>query len=75
MDKQSLYQQKAIAYAETYGIIKYRVSENKIIYNVSYPAYLSNPRYTIQHIVNLDTGEHSSRQLGRFDKDGLYNRG
>jgi len=62
-------------FAEQYGIVKYRVNGNLMIYNVSYPAYLSNPRYTIQHTVNLDTGEDCTRQLKRFDTSGLQNRG
>ena len=62
-------------YAEAHGVVKYRVKGNEMIYNVSYQAYLSNPRYTIQHTVNLDTGEEYTKQLKRFDASGLQNRG
>lgn len=63
----------AIQYVERYGIINYSVKGNKLVYNVSYPAYLSNPRYTIQHIVDLDTMQEHTRQLQRFDSKGLVN--
>ena len=44
-------------------------------FNVSYPAYLGNPRYTVQHEVNLDTGKETTKRLKRFDSKGLCNRG
>lgn len=69
------YELLARMYAERYGIVNYRVKGNTIIYNVSYSAYLSNPRYTIQHTVNLDNNSHTSKQLKRYDKQGIYNRG
>lgn len=61
-------------FAERYGIVEYRVKGNTMIYNVSYPAYLSNPRYTIQHTVNLDSEVEQTKQLKRFDSKGLVNR-
>lgn len=64
----------ATQYAERYGIVEYRVSGNEMIYNVSYPEYLNNPRYTIQHRVNLDTLRVQTKQLKRFDSKGLVNR-
>lgn len=68
------YELVARQFAEKYGIIDYRVKGNFMIYNVSYPAYLSNPRYTIQHTVNLQTGKESTRQLKRYDSKGVVNR-
>lgn len=65
----------ALAYCEQYGIVKYKVEKGVLIYNVSYPAYLSNPRYTIQHKVDLATGNHTSQKLARYNKNGEYNRG
>ena len=68
------YESVALHYAEQYGIINYKVKGSQMIYNVSYPAYLSNPRYTIQHIVNLDTLKEQTKRLKRFDSNGLVNR-
>ena len=64
----------ALRYAEKYGIIEYRVKGNSMIYNVSYPAYLYNKRYTIQHEVNLITGDHKSVTLKRYEPKGALNR-
>lgn len=65
----------AVRYVEKYGIVSYRLEGWVLIYNVSYPAYLNNLRYTIQHRVNLQTGESTSRQLKRYDANGEVNRG
>ena len=67
------YVMLATIYVENYGILNYSVRGNKLVYNVSYPAYLSNPRYTIQHIVNLDTMQEQTKRLQRFDTKGLAN--
>lgn len=72
--KTDAYEEKASMFAERYGIIEYKVKGNLMIYNVSYPAYLNNPRYTIQHIVNLDTGKEETKQLQRYDSKGVVNR-
>ena len=69
------YEEIALRYAERYGIIEYKVIKNIMRFNVSYPAYLGNPRYTIQHEINLDTGAEKTKQLKRFDSKGLHNRG
>lgn len=61
-------------YAEQYGIINYKVKDSQMIYNVSYQAYLSNQRYTAQHIDNLDTLKEQTKRLKRFDSNGLVNR-
>ena len=42
------YESRALSYAERYGIIEYKVIKNIMRFNVSYPAYLGNPRYTVQ---------------------------
>ena len=68
------YNNIALAYCEKYGIIEYRVKGNLLIYNISYPAYLYNPRYTIQHTVNLDTGREETKQLKRYDSKASVNR-
>ena len=67
-------EQKALAYAERYGILKYKVNDNKMVFNVSYPAYIGNPAYTIQHVIDLDKDTETTRQLKRFDKSALVNR-
>lgn len=72
--KTDLYNALAREYAEKYGIVNYKVIGNTLIYNVSYPAYLGNPHYTVQYQVNLDNGVSISKQLKRFDSKGLVNR-
>lgn len=64
----------AIHYAETHGIVQYRLNGWVLIYNVSYPAYLSTPRYTIQHRVNLRDNNETTRVLSRYDPKGELNR-
>lgn len=69
-----VFERLASEYAKKHGIVKYRVVRNTMIYNVSYPSYLNNPRYTVQHIVNLATEEEQTKQLQRYVADGLVNR-
>ena len=62
-------------YTEHHGISKYSVKGKYMIYNVSYPAYLSEPRRTYQFKVDLDTYQSSKGVLlDRFDKSALVNR-
>ena len=68
------YKQLALQYAEKYGIVKYTLRGGMMIYNVSFPPYPGQKRYTIQHIVDLDTMQEITRKLGRYSKDGEYNR-
>lgn len=73
------YEAKALAHAERYGILEYRVKKNIMIYNQNY----KNTEYingkwrdtpcTYQRIVNLDTGEISTKKLQRLQKDGWHN--
>ena len=69
------YEQKAVLWAEEHGIVEYRVKGRTLIYNVSYPAYLNNPRYTVQFHVDLDSGKTVNKKfLKRYDPKGAYNR-
>lgn len=70
----SIYEQRALQWCERYGITEYKLNKNLLTYNVSYPAYLSNPHYTIKHTVNLDTMQETTQQLKRYDPKGIYNR-
>lgn len=74
LKKNNEYEQKALAFAEKFGIIKYRVDGYKMIYNVSYSDYLGNPRYTMQHVVDLRNMEEGVRQLRRYYRSGEVNR-
>ena len=78
MDALTVKQQQenlAALYAEEFGIVEYRVQGWYLIYNVSYPAYLGNPRYTYQFKVDLRTLKIVDRkQLKRYDPKGIYNR-
>ena len=74
-DKTSAYYQyKACQWAEQYGVVNYKVKGSKMIYNVSYPAYLNNPAHTYQHIIDLNTMKETVTKLGRLDKSGFVNR-
>lgn len=65
----------ALRIAERFGVLDYKVKGNFMIYNVSYPAYLSNPRYTVQHKFDLRTcKEVETKTLKRFDPQGYNNR-
>lgn len=68
------YNDRALRWAERYGILNYKVNKNLMIYYVSYPAYLRNPRYTIKHTVNLDTMRETTEPCKRFVSEGLANR-
>lgn len=72
--RQTYYDAKALSFAEHYGIILYKVEGRFMIYNVSYPPYLTNRGYTIQHTVNLDTMQETTVMLSRFLKKFLCNR-
>lgn len=66
---------RATAWAEEHGIVKYRTQGTYLIYNVSYPAIACEPRRTYQFKVDLRTGKTvESRQLKRYDLNGIYNR-
>ena len=65
---------KAIKYAEKYGIIEYEVKNNTMIYYTNYPQYSSNQRYTMKVVVDLITMKEVERtKLKRWNKKGAYN--
>ena len=72
--KQSNYTAKALLYAEKYGIIEYTTTSSTMTYYISYPAYLSNKRYTIKAMVDLNTMQEAREQLKKYNKIGIYNR-
>ncbi len=69
------YDEIALAYAEKYCIILYKVKGRYMIYNQNYynsefiGKWIRKP-CTYQRTVNLDTMEVTSRQLQRINKDG-----
>lgn len=69
----NLYERNALMFAEKYGIIEYRIRGYNMIYNKSYPACACEPRYTVQHTVDLRTMQESTRRLKRFDPKGIVN--
>lgn len=72
--KKECYRNKAIAIAEKYGVIEWKVHKNIMTWLVSYRAYLSNPRYTVKHIYNLDTNQYTTEVLKRYNSKGEINR-
>ena len=67
------YEDIALMYAERYGIITYRVVGGKMIFNKTYKAYLGQPTYTVQHTIDLNTGQETTKRLSRVMKDGYDN--
>jgi hypothetical protein len=68
------FEDKAILWAERYGIIDYRIKGHYMVYNKSYPATMCEPHYTIQHTVDLVTmQELPTKKLKRFDRNGYNN--
>jgi len=62
------YSAKALAFAERYGIVDYKVQGKTMVYYKQYTEYLNNPRYTIKHTVYLDSGREVTKQLKRNPK-------
>jgi hypothetical protein len=52
----AMYEQKALIYAEKYGIIEYRVKGSKMMYKEVFPT-----EGTYQVVVNLDTMKEEKR--------------
>ena len=75
MDIKTQQQDTANRWAEEHGIVNYRLQGWYLIYNVSYPAYLAEPRRTYQFKVDLRSGKTvESKQLKRYDPKGIYNK-
>ena len=73
--KQKMMQDLADRWAEEHGIVEYRVKDYCLIYNVSYPAVACEPRRTYQFKVDLKLFKTvESKQLKRYDPEGVYNR-
>lgn len=73
------YKLLADAYAEQYGIIKYRIKGKYMIYNQNYKnreflngKWVYNPT-TYQRKVNLETGNTETTRLKRVVADGWLN--
>jgi len=61
---------KALIYAETHGIIEYKVIGAKMNYTVTYPTEGS-----YKHVIDLKTLKETITELKRRVKNGVYNRG
>lgn len=65
----------ARCYAETFGIVLYKVKGSKMIYNVSYNATHYEPRSTYQFTVDLNTMKSGKGVLlKRYDSKAVVNR-
>jgi hypothetical protein len=61
-------------YCRKHGISKYRLEGNKLVYNMSYPEFITGQkRYTDQYIINLKTGEQAVKRLQRYDANAEVN--
>ena len=66
-------EQKALEYAEKYGILDWKVKGNRMIYYANYPEYLSEPKYTIKVTVRLDTMKEERQRLNKWNPKGNAN--
>ena len=67
------YEERALRWAEQYGIIEYKVQGNKMIYVQTYGGGYEKP-YTMKSTINLDTMTTESRiKLKRLNRKGYYN--
>lgn len=68
------YEQKAILFCEKYGIIKYRVNKNMLVFYKNHPVdCMYTKYYTVRHVVNLDTMNESTTILKKLNKEGFQN--
>lgn len=68
------FKERAIVWAEKYGIIEYSLRGHFMVYNKSYKADTFEPHYTVQHTVDLrNMQELPTKRLKKFDRKGLYN--
>ena len=66
-------EQKALEYAERYGILDYKVKGNRMIYYANYPAYLSEPKKTYKVTVRLNTMKEDRQKLTKWNPKGNVN--
>lgn len=67
------YEERAIQWADRYGIVEYKVQGNKMIYVQTYGGGYEKP-YTMKSTINLDTMTTESRvKLRRMSRKGYYN--
>ena len=66
-------EQKALEYAEKYGILDYKIKGNRMIYYANYPEYLSEPRKTYKVTVRLDTMKEERQKLTKWRAEGNSN--
>jgi len=68
------YEERALQWAEQYGIIEYKVQGNKMIYVQTYNGGMYEKPYTMKSTINLDTMTTESRvRLQRLNRKGYYN--
>lgn len=63
----------ALQYAERHGIVDYKVKGNRMIYYANYPAYLTEPRYTMKVTVRLNTLKEERQRLNKWNPKGNSN--
>ena len=67
------YQDRAILYAEEYGIVDYTIKGKYMVYYRNVYGY--QEKFTMKHTVDLDTlREVESKRLSKMNKRGDYNR-
>lgn len=65
--------QRAIEYAEKYGILDFKVKGNRMTYYANYPAYLKEPDRTYKVTVRLDTMKEERQLLNKYYPKGNAN--
>ena len=70
---QGMKVQRAIEYAERYGILDFKVKGNRMTYYANYPRYLSEPNRTYKVTVRLDTMKEERQLLNKYYEKGNAN--
>jgi hypothetical protein len=76
MSNQTTQERKELAaqlYAEKHGIVDYKVKGNRMIYYANYPAYLTEPKYTMKVTVRLNTLKEERQRLTYWNPKGNSN--
>ena len=73
MENQKRKELIALQYAERHGIVEYKVKGNRMIYYANYPAYLTEPRYTMKVTVRLNTLKEERQRLTKWNPKGNAN--
>ena len=64
---------RAIRYAEEFGILEWKRKGNRMIYYTNYPSYLSEPKRTYKVTVRLNSMTEERQLLTKWNPKGNVN--